>query len=410
MPDVFDHINAWLIDQLHKDIDLPETMSGLAERLLAGGIPVCRIVIGRSLLHPIIGLVDLTWDADTQQVESWNISRDKLRTFMNNEAYQNTPFAQMLINNEAEYLADLSKPETVAEFEIFEKLAASGVTAYAGFQQSFGDNRIDLPYEELNMHGSMLSFCTRRFGGFSDADLDGLRRIRPALFACVRVATDQQLVNVLLETYLGRTSGKRVLTGQSARGDIQKINCALMYSDLAASLELSQAMDGQDYIQLLNTYFDCTAGAVLDHGGEVLKFVGDGVLAIFPIDGDLRTPETMCAAALSASRDAFARADRENQARREADAPLIEFGIGLHVGQVLYGNVGAKSRLDFTATGPAVGLVSRCESLTRTLGRRLIATSDFSEGCPEQAEGLGQHPIRGFECEPALFTYPIDNA
>ncbi|MGI9370611.1 MAG: adenylate/guanylate cyclase domain-containing protein [Ruegeria sp.] len=409
MPDVFDHINAWLINQLHKDVDLPDTMSGLAERLLAGGVPVCRMVIGRSMLHPIIGLVDLTWDADTQLVDSWHVSRDKLQTFITDKTFNSTPFAKMIMETETEYLADLTNPETVAEFEIFEKLADSGVTGYAAFQQNFGDGRIDLPYESLNMHGSILSFCTRRNNGFSDENLDGLRRIQPALFACVRVATDRQLVNVLLETYLGRTSGKRVLTGQSARGDIQKIDCALIYSDLAASLELSQTLDGKDYIELLNTYFDCTAGAVLDYGGEVLKFVGDGVLAIFPIDGKLRTPETMCAAALSASRDAFARAEQENAARRDDSAPLIDFGIGLHVGQVLYGNVGAKSRLDFTATGPAVGLVSRCEALTRNLDRRLIATSEFAEGCPETAEALGQHSIRGFDCDPALFTYPIES-
>lgn len=409
MPDVFDHINAWLISRLHQDVDLPDTMSGLAERLLAGGVPISRMVIGRSMLHPIIGLVDLTWDADTQLVDSWNVSREKLRKFIDDDVFQSTPFARMLINDEPEYLADLSKPETVAEFQIFEKLAASGVTEYVGFQQSFGEDRIDLPYESLNMHGAMLSFCTRRQGGFSDENLNGLRRIQPTLFACVRVATDQQLVNVLLETYLGRTSGKRVLTGQSARGDLQKIDCALVYSDLASSLELSQTLDGKDYVELLNTYFDCTAGAVLDHGGEVLKFVGDGVLAIFPIDDKLRTPAAMCVAALSASRDAFARAEMENATRRENAAPSIAFGIALHVGQVLYGNVGAKNRLDFTATGPAVGLVSRCEALTRDLDLPLIATSAFVRDCPETAKSIGQHSIRGFEPDPALFTYRIEN-
>jgi adenylate cyclase len=212
----------------------------------------------------------------------------------------------------------------------------------------------------------------------------------------------------LLETYLGRVSGRRVLTGQSARGDIQKIDCALMYSDLARSLELSQHLDGQEYIELLNKYFDCTAGAVLDHGGEVLKFVGDGILAIFPFDGAVRTPEAMCTAALSASRDAFARAERDNAARHDQSAPAFNFGVGLHVGQVLYGNVGTRKRLDFTATGPAVGLVSRCEALTRTLNHPLIATADFSKDCPEAAESIGRHAIHGFETEKDLFTYPVE--
>ena len=199
-----------------------------------------------------------------------------------------------------------------------------------------------------------------------------------------------------------------MLTGQSARGDIQQIDCALMYSDLAGSLKLSQSLDGHDYIALLNAYFDCTAGAVSDHGGEVLKFVGDGILAIFPFDNEVRTPAAMCTAALSASRDAFARATRENEARSARAAPTFSFGVGLHVGQVLYGNVGTNKRLDFTATGPAVGLASRCEALTRTLGHRLIATSDFAEACAEAGEPIGQHAVAGFEPAPALFTYPVE--
>lgn len=408
MADMFDQINTWLINRLHEDVDLSDTMAELAQRLLAGGVPVFRMVIGRSMLHPVIGLVDLTWDADTGLVERVQMSRERARRLVDDGSFANTPFGRIASGNATEYLADLSDPETVAEYPLFQKLVADGVTHYAAFQQNFGAGRVDLPYEALLMHGAMLSYCTRRFNGFTDENLEGLRRILPAIFACVRVATDRQLVNVLMETYLGRISGSRVLTGQSARGDVQEIDCACMYSDLAGSLKLSQNLNGQDYIALLNAYFDCTAGAVLDHGGEVLKFVGDGILAIFPFDDAMRTPGAMCAAVLSASRDAFARADRENAARSERNAPTFSFGIGLHVGQVLYGNVGTNKRLDFTATGPAVGLASRCEALTRTLGHRLIATSDFAEACAEAADAIGQHAVAGFEPKPALFTYPVE--
>ncbi|MEM7443984.1 MAG: adenylate/guanylate cyclase domain-containing protein [Pseudomonadota bacterium] len=408
MADMFDQINTWLIDQLHEDVDLSDMMAELAQRLVIGGVPVYRMVIGRSMLHPIIGLVDLTWDADTGLVERTQMSREKARELVDSGRFAKTPFGRIAASDESEYVADLSDPETVAEYGLFLKLAEADVTAYAAFQQSFGAGRVDLPMEALMKHGAMLSYCTRRFNGFTEENLEGLRRILPAIFACVRVATDRQLVNVLLETYLGRTSGRRVLTGQSARGDIQQIDCALMYSDLAGSLNLSQNLDGENYIALLNAYFDCTAGAVLDHGGEVLKFVGDGILAIFPFDDAMRTPSAMCAAALSASRDAFARANRANQARSDRAAPPFNFGIGLHVGQVLYGNVGTNKRLDFTATGPAVGLASRCEALTRTLGHRLIATSDFAEACAEDGESIGSHAVAGFELEQALFTYPVE--
>ncbi|MEM8588103.1 MAG: adenylate/guanylate cyclase domain-containing protein [Pseudomonadota bacterium] len=408
MADMFDQINTWLIDQLHQDVDLSDTMGELAQRLLAGGVPVYRMVIGRSMLHPVIGLVDLTWDADTGLVERVQVSREKARRLVDSGGFANTPFGRIASSDTTEYLADLTDPETVAEYALFQKLSEAGVTAYAAFQQNFGAGRVDLPYEALMMHGAMLSYCTRRFSGFTDENLAGLRRILPAIFACVRVATDRQLVNVLLETYLGRISGHRVLTGQSARGDIQQIDCALMYSDLAGSLKLSQNLDGEEYIALLNAYFDCTAGAVLDHGGEVLKFVGDGILAIFPFDDAMRTPGAMCAAALSAARDAFARADRGNAARSDRSASTFSFGVGLHVGQVLYGNVGTNKRLDFTATGPAVGLASRCEALTRTLEHRLIATSEFAAACAEAGEPIGQHAIAGFEPAPTLFTYRVE--
>ena len=291
MADLFDHINSWLIGQIHEDVDLSVTMAELAQRLVDGGVPIYRMVIGRSMLHPVIGLVDLTWDADSQLVERrlfspWPKSRDRWVTGPS----RNTPFGRLIGQEIPEYIADLTQPGVVAEYPLFQKLAESGVSSYVAFQQNFGDSRVDLPYETLRMHGAMLSYATRRFNGFTEENLEGLRRIKPALSACMRVATDRRLVDVLLETYLGRSSGSRVLTGQSARGDIQEIDCALMYSDLAGSLSLSQTMDGQEYIRLLNTYFDCTAGAVLDHGGEVLKFIGDGILAIFPFDSIVRTP------------------------------------------------------------------------------------------------------------------------
>ena len=198
MADMFDQINTWLIDRLHEDVDLSDTMAELAQRLVAGGVPVFRMVIGRSMLHPVIGLLDLTWDADTGLVERVQMSRERARQLVDSGSFANTPFGRIASGDESEYVADLSDPETVAEYALFQKLAEVGVTGYAAFQLNFGGGRVDLPYEALMMHGAMLSFCTRRFGGFTGENLEGLRRILPAIFACVRVSTDRQLVNVLL--------------------------------------------------------------------------------------------------------------------------------------------------------------------------------------------------------------------
>lgn len=242
-----------------------------------------------------------------------------------------------------------------------------------------------------------MSVCTKRFSGFSDSDIEGFERLLVPLFLSVRMSTERFLARTLLETYLGRNTGNLVLSGQSARGDGETIKCAIFYSDMRNSSQLSQQLHRDDYLAAVNRYFDCTAGAVQDHGGEVLKFVGDGVLAIFPIVPELRPVEAMCAAALSSARESFIRAARLEDAPR--------FGIAIHVGEIVYGNVGTEDRLDYTATGSAVALVCRCEGLTRTLGAAVIATSQFNALCPEQGTPLGAHEIRGFDTPLELVGY-----
>ncbi|MEP5089998.1 MAG: adenylate/guanylate cyclase domain-containing protein, partial [Paracoccaceae bacterium] len=385
-----------------QDTDLRETMSQVAERLVDGGMPICRIVLGRTLLPPVIGLIDLEWNSDTGQVTEVRVPRNRFKI----EMFDNTPFGDMIFNRVEAYSANLLDTDILKKYDLFEKLADQGVTGYAAFSRTFGRGRSVLPGAPEHVEGAVISFCTRRFSGFSKADVEALERLIMPLCACVRVATDRLLVTELMEIYLGRISGKHVLTGQSARGDARSIDCALLYSDMRNPLELSQAMPPGDFMNSVNQYFDCTAGAVLDHGGEVLKFIGDGVLAIFPFDDANRPRVNMCAAALSASREAFARADHTNNQRCSTGLPPIDFGIALHIGSVLYGNVGTEKRLDFTATGPVVGLVSRCEALTRTLGKPLVATADFRAHCPQDSQSLGTHALRGFGDSVDLFTYP----
>ncbi len=202
------------------------------------------------------------------------------------------------------------------------------------------------------------------------------------LMAALRIVTENFFVSEVMEAYLGRRPGRAVLSGQIARGDLQRIDCALFYSDMRRSTELSQQLSPEDYVAAVNRYFS-VAGAVLEYGGEVLKFIGDGLLAIFPFDGARRSPEDMCAAALSAAREAFQRRDEivENDA--------VDFGIALHTGEVIFGNVGTEKRLDFTVIGAAVAKVSRVEDMTKNLGFSLLATGAFSAPVPEPATKMG---------------------
>ncbi|MGJ8617500.1 MAG: adenylate/guanylate cyclase domain-containing protein [Sulfitobacter sp.] len=220
---------------------------------------------------------------------------------------------------------------------------------------------------------------------------------------------DQFLTSAILETYLGRISGQQVLEGHIERGDGQQIDCAIFYSDLRGSVALSQHLDTQQYLDAVNAFFDCTANAVTKHGGEVLKFIGDGVLAIFPTNDASCSRANICAAALASAREAFARADHTNRKRQSDGLPALQFGIALHVGSVIYGNVGTTKRLDFTATGPAVGMAARVEQLTRSVDASLLATADFAAHVSEEGIALPPQTLRGFPDDVSLVSYPVKN-
>lgn len=384
-----------------QDRNLPETLSLFAERLRGAGVAVSRIVLGRGLAHPVVALASHIWDAEQPDVTVQYTPVNKLSL----SELSKTPFGHLILNGQALLSARLTDPSIARRFDLFETLAAQGVTHYVALHRSFGLPDQPPVKDQTEFRGVLIAYCTHRSTGFTEAEIDGLTRVMSAMCLCIRIATDRVLVTELMDRYLGRVSGKRVLTGQSVRGDGTSIDCVLFYSDMRNSVSLSRALPMDRFLTTLNQYFDCTAGAVLDHGGEVLKFIGDGVLAIFPIDSESRPAEAMCAAALQTARESFARADLHDHDCKENGVPPMSFGIALHVGQVLYGNVGTEKRLDFTATGPAVGLVSRCESLTRSLGEPLLTTQTFADLCAEPGRSLGQHRIRGFQDDIDLVAY-----
>ncbi|MEP1520247.1 adenylate/guanylate cyclase domain-containing protein [Ascidiaceihabitans sp.] len=403
MPDLSDTIISWLNDQALTDDDLSITLSGLAKRLVDGGIPVARINVGRSLLHPTIVAINAEWNVDVPHVEISSIPRK----FVHSGLFDNTPFGDIIARRVNRIHADLKDPAVLAQYPMYEKFKQDGIIGYAAFGRHFGK---DIGVQKgigFDFNGAAVSFSTRRFSGFSKADIDTLDRIISALCICSRVHNDTFLMQATLETYLGRHSAGQVLSGKIERGEGEIIECAILYSDLKGSLGLSQTMDMNSYFDTVNAYFDCTARAVTEHGGEVLKFIGDGVLAIFPIDNTTRPRANMCAAALSSAQEAFARAAHENTKRATNNLPPLEFGIALHVGEVLYGNVGTESRLDFTATGPAVGLAARVEAHTRAADTPLLATAEFADACPTTAQPLEPVHLPGFTEPVALASYQI---
>lgn len=403
MADLFDTISAWLLDQALSYDGIEQTLHVMCNRLVDGGVPLARVSVGRTILHPVIGLKDMNWDRETDQIKTSALSRSVIRTMHD----VNAPFATMSRGESADVIADLTDPEQVARFPIFAELAANGITGYYANSRLYGTRQNIFGSIAENFRGGSVSFATKRFSGFSKSDLEGFERLITPLCICLRIADDKFVATEILGTYMGRNTGKKVLEGQVERGDGQQIDCAILYSDLRGSVALSQSLDTQTYLDTVNAYFDCAATAIDEHGGEVLKFIGDGVLAIFPFDEATRPRANMCAAALSSAQEAFARANHANVTRLTKGLPPLHFGVGLHVGTVIYGNVGTERRLDFTATGPAVGLASRCEGMTRVLDTPLLATDAFARHCPHPGTDLGPHSLRGFNDPIGLVSYPV---
>jgi adenylate cyclase len=389
---LFDGVATWLLEQGLHHAGLTEIVQGLGQRLVAGGVPLHRISIGGMLLHPTFGALDVVWEAPLDQIRSSMASRAAIYT----PEFQDSPFFIAARDGIPFQRFPLERPELETEYPIFEQLRASGVTDYIVFYRTYGRRDLEL-WSGLpqGMEGALGSFSTRRIGGFTDMEVDYLRALTTPLGLIIKAKTSHELAKTLLDTYLGRYSGGQVLNGLVERGSGRPIDCVLWYCDLRGSTALAEQLSMDDYLATLDAYFDCTAGAVLDHGGEVLKFIGDAVMAIFPFDEAERPAVDMCRAAMSAAREAISKVERGNAEREKSGLPPIKFGVALHVGQVMYGNVGTQRRLDFTVIGPAANEATRLEGLTKQLRTPVVASAEFSKVCPEELVALGTHEVAG---------------
>lgn len=220
----------------------------------------------------------------------------------------------------------------------------------------------------------------------------------------------------LLKTYLGQCAGEQVLSGTTTRGEGERIHAVIWLCDLRDSTRLSESIPVEDFFGALNDFFDCTAGAVLDHGGEILSYIGDAVFAIFAISGTDKPlvqacfrEEGACAAALAAARDARSRVDALNRRRKLRGEPPLEFGLALHVGDVMYGNLGVPQRMQFTVIGAAANKAARLAGMCRDLGRWVLVSSAFPRCFPGEMVSLGHHALRGVETPEEIFTLIDDD-
>ncbi len=253
-------------------------------------------------------------------------------------------------------------------------------------------------FDQTGQKGVICSWLCDRTAGFTDGEIGQLRRISRELGIALRSKIEHSVTRNVAHAYLGKRAGEAVLNGLIRRGDGEKIMAALWYSDLRRSTELADRLSAEAFLDLLGRYFEMTAAAVLAHGGEVVSLIGDAVLGLFRVEG---SPDEACGRALAAAHEARRRLVASQPA---AVDPALDFGIALHLGEVIYGNVGVPERLQFTLVGSAVNVVVRVQDLTKQLGCPLLATNAFAAAAGGSWHALGEHRIRGFEAPMPILT------
>lgn len=376
-----------------------ELLSDIGCRLNEGGLPIMRIGVGFPTLHPIFAGFDLSWQRDTGKVErsTWR------RTDGDDPSidYDTIPFAYMGRNEKSELHEDLTGVEP-SRFPLVVKMKEDGATGYFATTDRHAPRRKGGP---LSVFFS--SWATDRPGGFADQDLEIIRSVVPALSTALRALSNYDVAYDLLRTYLGRNAGKKVIEGSVTRGSVEVIDAAILFADLAGFTQAADTQSKEDLADLLNTYFDVLVSTIHEHDGEVLKFIGDGVLAVFPVASD----RSVTHLALDASAEILRKADALRSERAKAGKINADMAIALHRGELLYGNVGSEDRLDFTVIGPAVNEASRIQSLCRGQQQRLIVSSSFAESAGDDMDrlvSLGKFALRGVRKPQSLYTLDLD--
>jgi len=393
-------IETWLIEEALGDPEIVGLFETLCRRLHGVGIPVERAVLSWPTLHPLFRAEQVFW---------WLGKGAKLEQYYHSSAageqWLNSPFFRVLSRGLPRLRRRLTGENAFLDFEVLKDFAAQGYTDYLLTAANF--SIAEFTDFQGGTTGIMASWATTRAGGFTDMDLEALSRIQTIFAVACQAAIQKRVMTNIANAYLGPTAGWRVLSGDIKRGDGERISAVVWFSDLRASTRLSDEMAPDDYLALLNKYFECTAAPVIEHGGEILNFIGDGVLAIFPIevggDGADGTAEAV-RRAMAAVDEALRLRVEVIDAGTPADAPL-EFGIGLDIGELMFGNIGVPHRLAFSGIGRVVNGVQRIESTTKKVGRPVLATAALAEVSPDDWVSAGRHGFAGLDGEIELFAY-----
>jgi len=381
-------VEAWIFTE-GKFLRLGQLIAGYCQRLIEAGVPVLRCTVHIRQLHPQYYSRGFLW----RRGEPVASETPREHGIEKTPAYLDSPLYLVYERGE-DVRRRLGDPSTPRDFPILEELERIGATDYIA---------VGLPFRRGV--GQAFTLATDRPSGFSDEDLSLVNSTLPAFAAVAELINLERMSQVVLQTYLGQSTGQRVVEGRIRRGDVTRIRAVLMFSDLRNFTHLAEELPGATVIDLLNEFFETVASPLTAAGGEILKFIGDAMLVVIPVEGDdAGGLHRACDAALAAAEGAVSALSSLNTRRSEIGKRKLAAGIALHVGDVLYGNIGTSDRLDFTVIGPAVNLVSRIEQLCRDSGQPMALSADFAAAVSSPVRSLGQFQLKGIASPQEIFA------
>lgn len=383
--DAIDDLNHWMMTEGRCSNDPIKVVSHFCSTLIDAGVPLWRVNIGQRFANPLLIAWGVVWTPDV--TETYDVTHARMLT----DSYIGSAFEYILENQRPLHksLRDLDPEKDHASYL---EIAEAGGTDYYATLLDYGDR---------SQHGC--TFASRSTNGFSSQHLAMIEAAKLGLASAMEPMTMRKSSKSLLRTYLGDGPSEAVWNGTIQRGERTTLEAVVMFSDLRGFTALSDSNSESEVFDALDGYFDVVVQSVEEVGGDVLKFMGDGILSIFPIRTTADRPH-QCRQAVIAARGVLVGLAALNDRRAEASKPPLDIGIGINVGQVSYGNIGSPGRLDFTVLGGAVNVASRIEGLTKSIGHRVLATSAIAETTPELFAACGLHEVRGLADAIDLFS------
>ena len=383
-----DEVVRWLTNDTRDERFLDNIFAELCVRIQQANIPVKRATLHIMIHHPQWLGARFVWADGMHEAEIARLDYD----VRERSEYIGSP-ANEIHDGATEVRENLERDRSLGrKHAVFDEMRDKGLTDYVAW-----------PFYHTLGKRHFVTFATDRPGGFDDAHIAALSKLLPVLALVSEIRVKNRLARTLLETYVGSHASELILAGATRRGTGTTVRAAILICDLRDFTRISDNWPRDDVIDLLNGYFDAMSEPIERHGGEILKFIGDGLLAIFPLSEPQACANLL--RAVSEARQAMVALNQKN-GEESSRAPL-NYGIGVHVGDVMYGNIGSRTRLDFTVIGPAVNMASRLETLTKQIGKPVLlsrAFADFVKG-EFDLERVGEYPVRGFNDPIELFAY-----